>query len=343
MSQSATGYDPVTNRSLVGVTVSAAGAELPWTWSVAVRGRVVASGSTFDPTIYATVTNECSITSMSVTTRVTDNLGRTAGAASTLDPSLCPPPPAHAYRRDRILARPTLTSDSFVDRLRAAGSPALPAGRAIYRRLVRAGVNPAFALGTFHAESHSGTRGYAVTTKNWGNILFYKWTVRFGATPYAPGNGYTYARFPTWRASVKAYAALIKRYRKDGYRTVSSASAHWLGTRRGTPRHVRYLTNILDTMTILPDDAVPVMTRLSVPSSSGTAVAIRWSGRDNRGVTGYQVRHRKGSHPWSAREAVTAHTTVLTLTTGRWTIAVRARDAAGNWSKWRADTVKVTS
>ena len=33
----------------------------------------------------------------------------------------------------------------------------------------------------------------------------------------------------------------------------------------------------------------------------------------------------------------------LTLTTGTWTIAVRATDAAGNWSKWRSDTVWVDS
>ena len=40
--------------------------------------------------------------------------------------------------------------------------------------------------------------------------------------------------------------------------------------------------------------------------------------------------------------ALTSRSTVLTLRTGTWTIAVRARDAAGNWSAWRKDTVKVT-
>ncbi len=342
ISQSAMTYDSATNRSTVEITATAPDAQLPWTWAVAVRGVVVASGSSSAPSTTTTVTNACSITSMSVTARITDGLGRTADAAATLSPSLCPPAPVHRYDRDRILARPTLSEASFVDRLRAADSPALPAGPAIYRRLVRAGVNPSFALGIFHAESHSGTLGYAVTTKNWGNVLYYHWVKRYGATRYAPGNGYTYAKFPTWRAGVRAYAALLNRYWSHGYRSVSTVSARWLGTRTGSKRHLRYLTNIVEAMRILPDDSHPIMTRLSVPASSPAPITVGWLGTDNRGVTAYQVRQRKGSHPWSARETVTGRSKVLTLTTGTWTIAVRARDAAGNWSTWRRDTVRVT-
>ncbi|HEY6570813.1 MAG TPA: hypothetical protein VIZ22_11000, partial [Candidatus Limnocylindrales bacterium] len=163
----------------------------------------------------------------------------------------------------------------------------------------------------------------------------------YGATAYAPGNGYTYAKFPTWRASVRALAALFNRYWDDGYRKVGSTSARWLGAREGSARHQRYLDNIVAAMTILPDDARPAVTRLSVPSKRPGHVRIRWSAADNRGVTGYQVKHRKGSHPWSARESLTAGRTVLALGTGTWTIAVRATDAAGNWSPWRWKTVKV--
>lgn len=343
MSQSAISYDATTNKARVRITVTPTGAELPWAWAVAVRGTVVASGSTSDASINTTVTNDCSITTMSVTSSVTDNLGRTVGAASTLNRSLCPPPPNYPHAQDKILAGPTLTEDSFVDRLRAVGSPALSEGRPIYRTLVGAGVNPAFALGTFHAESHSGTRGYAVTTKNWGNILYYDWEAAYGATKYAPGNGYTYAKYPTWLDSVKAYAHLVNRYWTLGYRTVSSASAHWLGTIEGSDRHLTYLTNIVNVMSILPDDAVPVMTGLLVPTSSRAAVAISWSAKDNLAVTGYQVKQRKGSGSWSAAQATTARSMTLTLTTGTWTIAVRATDAAGNWSKWRSDTVWVDS
>ena len=110
----------------------------------------------------------------------------------------------------------------------------------------------------------------------------------------------------------------------------------------GSKRHLRYLNNIVEAMTILPDDARPVMTRLSVPSRS-RARHGRLAATDNRGVTGYQVKRRKGSHPWSSRRTLTTRSTVFTLATGTWTIAVRAKDAAGNWSAWRKDTVKVRS
>src|SRR5919108_5010474 len=89
MTQSAVSYDAATNRAQVRITVTPTGAEVPWNWSVAVRGIVKASGSSSNASVSATVTNDCSITTMSVTATVTDNLGRTAGAASTLDRSLC--------------------------------------------------------------------------------------------------------------------------------------------------------------------------------------------------------------------------------------------------------------
>jgi hypothetical protein len=341
MTQSAISYDAATNRAQVRVTVTPTGPAVPWSWSVAVRGTVKASGSSSNASVSTTVTNDCSITTMSVTAVVTDNVGQVGNAAATLDRSLCPPPPSYPHAQDKILAGPTLTEDSFVDRLRAVGSPALPEGRSIYRTMVSGGVNPAFALGTFHAESHSGTRGYAVVTKNWGNILYYSWEADFGATPYAPGNGYTYAKYPTWLDSVKAYVYLLNRYWTLGYRTVSSASAHWLGTIEGSDRHLTYLNNILAVMNILPDDAVPYMTSLSVPSSSRAAVTVSWSARDNLAVTGYYIKYRKGSDTWSPIESTTSRSRTLTLTTGTWQIAVRALDAAGNASKWWSDTVRV--
>jgi hypothetical protein len=339
--QSALSYDAATNQARVRVTVTPSGAVAPWRWTVAVRGTNVAGGETEALSVAVTVTNACSITTQSVTATVSDAAGRTAGVAATLDRSLCPPPPDVPHARDRILAGPTLTEDSFVDRLRAVGSPALAEGRSIYRTLVSAGVNPAFALGTFHAESHSGTRGYAVTTRNWGNILYYSWQAEYGAVPYAPGNGYTYALYPTWLASVQAYAALLVRYDAGGYTTVSSASARWLGTTEGSTRHLTYLGNITYVMARLPDDAVPIMTSLTVPATSRAAVSLSWSARDNLGVTGYQVRWRPSGGTWSAPEAVTERSRTLVLATGTWQVGVRASDAAGNWSYWRYGTVAV--
>ena len=341
MAQDSVSYDASTNRARVTITINPANAVAPWRYTIAVRGTTVVSGTTSAASVSATVTNDCSITTQSVTATVTDGAARTAGAASTLDRALCPPPPNYPHARDRIIAGPTLTETSFVDRLRAVGSPALGEGRSIYRTLVDGGINPAFSLGTFHAESHSGTRGYAITTKNWGNILYYAWTADFGATPYAPGNGYTYAKFPSWLASVRAYVDLLQRYDRSGYTTVSSASAHWLGTIEGSSRHLTYLNNITAVMTILPDDAVPVMTGLSVPSTSRGAVAISYTAKDNLGVTEYQIRKKRGTTGAWTYERTTSRTPTLTLSSGWWTIGVRASDAAGNWSTWRYDTVSV--
>ena len=341
MSQSGVSYDASTNKARVKVTINPSGAVAPWRWSVAVRGTIVASGTTSAASVSTTVTNNCSITTQSVTSTVTDAQNRTAGTAATLDRTLCPPPPDVPHARDRIIAGPTLTETSFVDRLRAVGSPALSEGRSIYQTLVAGGVNPAFSLGTFHAESHSGTRGYATVTKNWGNILYYSWTADFGAVPYAPGNGYTYAKFPSWLASIRAYVDLLQRYDRSGYTTVSSASAHWLGTIEGSDRHLTYLNNIVGVMSILPDDGVPVMTGLNVPPKSRAAVAISYSAKDNLGVTGYQIRKKRGTTGDWTYQRTTSRTATLTLTTGWWTIGVRATDAAGNWSTWRYDTVSV--
>ncbi|HET8784142.1 MAG TPA: hypothetical protein VFM38_00790, partial [Candidatus Limnocylindrales bacterium] len=208
--QKAVSYDATTNKARVQVTVTPSDAVAPWRYSVAVRGTTVSSGTTSVASITIPVTNDCSVTTMSLTSSVTDAQNQTASAASTLDRSLCPPPPNVPHARDRIIAGPTITEDSFVDRLRAVSSPALSEGRSIYRTLIAGGVNASFSLGTFHAESHSGTRGYATVTKNWGNILYYAWTADFGAVPYSPGNGYTYAKFPSWLASIRAYVDLLQ-------------------------------------------------------------------------------------------------------------------------------------
>ena len=343
MAQSGVSYDATTNKARIRVTITPANAVDPWRYAVAVRGTTVVSGSVTGSSVAVTVTNDCSITTQSVTATVTDAQNRTASAASTLDRSLCPPPPDVPHARDHIIAGPTLTEDSFVDRLRAVSSPALSEARSIYRTLVAGGVNVAFSLGTFHAESHSGTRGYATYTKNWGNILYYSWTADFGATPYAPGNGYTYAKFPSWLASVRAYVDLLQRYDRSGYTTVSSASAHWLGTIEGSSRHLTYLNNITSVMSILPDDAVPVMTALSVPTYNRASVPVSYAARDNLGVTGYKIGIKRGSTGSWSYQTTTSKSTTLTLVTGWWTIAVRASDAAGNWSSWRYARVSVDS
>lgn len=341
LAQRAVSIDAATNKATIRLTTTPAGYVAPWRYEFTVRGSGVASGESSAEAVTVTVANDCSITTQSVGVVVTDAAGRTAGVAATLDRSLCPPPPDVPHASDRIIAGPTLTEASFVDRLRAVGSPALAEGPDIYRTLVAAGVNPAFALGTFHAESHSGTRGYAVTTRNWGNILYYSWQAAYGAVPYAPGNGYTYAMYPTWLASVRAYAQLLTWYDEGGYTTVSSASAHWLGTKEGSTRHLTYLGNITYVMRLLPDDAVPVMRSLTVQSTSRAAVPVAWTATDNLAVTGYQLRTRPAGGSWSAPLAVSGQSRTVVLASGSWSIGVRATDAAGNWSAWRTASVIV--
>jgi hypothetical protein len=339
IAQVATAYNAVTNEATVSVTLSAPDATAPFTYSVAVRGTAIASGSASGP-VTVVATNPCSVYTVSLTATVTDALGATGSAAATMSRALCPAPPAVAHAGDHIMAGATLTQASFMDQLRAKGSPALAQGASIYKTLVAARVNPAFALGTFQAESSSGTRGYAVTTHNWGNILYHGWEAAYGAVPYAPGNGYTYAKYPDWLSSVRAYAHLVTLYDQDGYTTVSSASAHWLGTREGSTRHLAYLRNITAVMSILPDDAVPVMRSLTAPALSSGTVKASWGATDNVLVAGYRIKMRLGSGPWSSIDT-TATSQTFTLAEGVWTISVRAVDDAGNWSNWRTTSLRV--
>ena len=201
--QVAVSLDTATNKETVRVTGRTAGFVAPYHYAFAVRGATVASGVASASTVTVNLLDNCSTTTQSVTFTVTDALGLTVTAATTLDHSLCPAPPAANHAGDLVMAGPTITSASFVDRLRAVGSPAFASGAAIFAALLVDGINPSFALGVFQAESSSGTRGYAVTTLNWGNMLYHSWQAAYGAVPYAPGNGYTYARFPTWLASVR--------------------------------------------------------------------------------------------------------------------------------------------
>jgi hypothetical protein len=334
-------YDPSSDRATVTVSVAPLGFDATWQYAVAVRGSVVRSGTASGGGVTVEVSNRCAIRSQSVTVSVTDATGHVASDAAILDRSPCPPLAVAPHQRERILARPTLGEASFVDRLRATGSPTLRKGGKIYRTFLKHGVNPAFALGMFHAESTSGTRGYAVITRNWGNLLYYSWLRRYGAVPYKPGNGYTYANFPSWGAGVRACAALLRRYDRAGYRTVSTASARWLGTRVGSKRHVRYLTNIVEAMALLPDDARPSITALDVPRRHRSPVVVRWSAADNIGAVAYRIKVKRAGGDWRSPRTTTKRSASLDLKPGTWVVAVRAFDASGNGSAWRKDTVRV--
>ena len=311
-----------------------AGFTAPYHYVFSVRGVAKASGNATAADLTKRLVNNCSITSQSVTVTITDADGVTGTASATLNRSLCPAPPTANHAADHILAGPTITRASFIDRLRAVNSPAYSSGSAIYSELLEQGVNPAFALGLFQAESASGTKGYARTTLNWGNMLYHSWQDVYGATPYAPGNGYTYARFPSWLAGVRAFAHLVVMYDGAGYVTVSQASAHWLGTHEGSTRHLQYLRNITNVMTLAARRCRAEDDRPQRPAKVPGRFQIHFSAKDNLGVTGYQVRTRRGTHSWSAPVPMPA-AGVLRLASGSWRIGVRATDAAGNVSAWR--------
>jgi LysM domain len=144
-----------------------------------------------------------------------------------------------------IFGPPSITEKRFVNSLRAAKSPAADEGASIYRRMVNNGFDPLIALGQFQAESGLGTKGHAVRTRNWGNILFYEWTKALGAVDFAPNNGFHYSEFPTWTQGARAYIRLMKRYEARDFDTVEKMAARWLGDKVGTPRTKRYVDNIL--------------------------------------------------------------------------------------------------
>ena len=150
-----------------------------------------------------------------------------------------------------------------------------------------------------------------------------------------------YAKYPTWLASIRAYVDLLGRYDTAGYRTVSQASARWLGTTEGSDRHMRYLRNITAVMTALPDDAVPTMTALTVPAATRPELSVTFAAKDNEAVTGYEVRTRPAGGVWSDPASVAEARLDLVLEPGAWTISVRAADAAGNHSAWREAATRV--
>lgn len=152
----------------------------------------------------------------------------------------------------------TVTSADFVAFLVAKGSPAAAEGARIYAVFTAAGIDPCVALGQFGAESSFGKAGYATVTKNWGNILYYTWTANMGATPWAPGNGYTYSVCASWTMGAQLYAALMTSYRTWGWAgSITTMASHWLGS-----SSTSYVNNIV-TLGNSVTAAVPVSGTLS--------------------------------------------------------------------------------
>ncbi len=144
-----------------------------------------------------------------------------------------------------VFGPPTLTLAEWTAAL--AGSPVASEAAALYAQVTAAGVDPAVALGQFAAESSLGSKGAATVTHSWGNNLWASWTTQFGATPYAPGNGYTYAAYPDWSHGLAAYLHLVGQYRTWGWATSLGAFASYWLTGGPNGNTTSYVGNIIAT------------------------------------------------------------------------------------------------
>ena len=164
-----------------------------------------------------------------------------------------------------VFARSAISRAAFTAILTRAGSPAAPEAPEIYAALTGVGIDPAVALGQVAAESTYGTRGYAVRTRNWGNITIRRpalphWTRLYGGRPWRAPNGRTYAAFPSWTAGVRAYAALLRSYRLGGWAgSIARMSSRWLGMRDATRSgYVRTIVAHAGRVPLAPPTPAPV-------------------------------------------------------------------------------------
>jgi hypothetical protein len=158
---------------------------------------------------------------------------------------------------DLTLRPPRITFNRFAAELKQRGSPAYPEAVPIWNLLTGGGVDPSFAIGQFHVESLTGRSGHAVVTKSWGNML---WDSDLTPTrlKYSPGNGYTYARYPSWTEGVRDYVKYIRwyathdaRYGTGNADTIQKCCAQWTGAELDDLGHDRYVSIIL---AIINDD-----------------------------------------------------------------------------------------
>lgn len=152
---------------------------------------------------------------------------------------------------DLTLRAPRINYQRFRDILAEQRSPALNEAQPIWDLIIGGGVDPSFALGQFLVESLYGKAGHAKVTKSWGNILWDKaWTPT--REKYAPGNGYTYAKYSNWTEGARDYVAYVKRYattvdtRYGGVTdTIDECTARWVGDALDSEEHKRYVSVLL--------------------------------------------------------------------------------------------------
>jgi len=134
-------------------------------------------------------------------------------------------------------------------RLKTKNSPAVDQAQEIYDGFVSSGVDPSFALAQYRVESQYGTAGHAVVTKSWGNMLWDKSLCLNAVGQYAPGNGFTYAKYNDVYSASLDYAHYLHDYADNrDLHTIWQVTAEWIGKAPGTPCHVSYVDIIINDM-----------------------------------------------------------------------------------------------
>ncbi len=106
---------------------------------------------------------------------------------------------------------PDISELTFIGALKAAGSPALSAGHAVYRYCVERGVSASFVLAMFSHESGMGKAGTATITHSWGNT---RMPTHGGVTPVrmtTAGEARS-GQFPVFRDWIDGGIATVARF-----------------------------------------------------------------------------------------------------------------------------------
>lgn len=144
---------------------------------------------------------------------------------------------------------PRITKARFTQLLKSKDSPMVPEASAVYDVLISEGVEPAFALAQFRVESQYGTAGHAKVTGSIGNMLYDSNLTILASGQYAPGNGYTYAKYNNYVDAAKDYCRYLHWYRdRYGLDTIYEATARWLGKTPGSSGHTSYVNIIIADM-----------------------------------------------------------------------------------------------
>ena len=146
-------------------------------------------------------------------------------------------------------AAPRITLAKFKSLLKTKNSPALAQADAIWSILIARGIDPSFALAQFRVESQYGTAGHAKVSGSWGNMLYDANLTTHASGLYAPGNGYTYAKYDNYSDAITDYATYLDWYRdRYGFYDIYRATARWTGKTPGSSGHISYVNTIISDM-----------------------------------------------------------------------------------------------